>query len=102
MIATTIAGSPPKPAWLAEPEKLWAPWRLEGDALVEGQQDPGPGNHPSRMTPGRDQLDQLRAITRAQADRELLRTRHDLNSSQPSIDGKSGPHIPIRLEATRH
>ena len=30
MIETTIAGSLPKPAWLAEPEKLWAPWRLEG------------------------------------------------------------------------
>ena len=39
MIKTTIAGSLPKPAWLAEPEKLWAPWRLEGDALIEGQQD---------------------------------------------------------------
>jgi len=36
---TTIAGSLPKPAWLAEPEMIWAPWRLEGDDLVEGQQD---------------------------------------------------------------
>ncbi len=39
MITTTIAGSLPKPSWLAEPEKLWAPWRLEGDALTRGQQD---------------------------------------------------------------
>lgn len=39
MIKTTIAGSLPKPSWLAEPEKLWAPWHLEGDTLVEGQQD---------------------------------------------------------------
>ncbi len=39
MITTTVAGSLPKPAWLAEPEKLWAPWRLEGDALIEGQRD---------------------------------------------------------------
>ena len=39
MITTTVAGSLPKPAWLAEPEKLWAPWRLEGDDLIEGQQD---------------------------------------------------------------
>ncbi len=38
MIETTIAGSLPKPAWLAEPERLWAPWRLEGEALKEGQQ----------------------------------------------------------------
>ncbi|MDF2371532.1 MAG: methionine synthase [Rhizobiaceae bacterium] len=39
MIKTTVAGSLPKPSWLAEPEKLWAPWRLEGAGLVEGQRD---------------------------------------------------------------
>ncbi|MCP5371443.1 MAG: methionine synthase [Hyphomicrobiales bacterium] len=39
MIETTIAGSLPKPSWLAEPEKLWAPWRLEGADLVQGQRD---------------------------------------------------------------
>jgi 5-methyltetrahydropteroyltriglutamate--homocysteine methyltransferase len=39
MIETTIAGSLPKPVWLAEPEKLWASWRLSGAALREGQRD---------------------------------------------------------------
>jgi len=39
MLKTTTAGSLPKPAWLAEPEALWAPWRLEGDDLVRGKQD---------------------------------------------------------------
>jgi 5-methyltetrahydropteroyltriglutamate--homocysteine methyltransferase len=39
LLATTIAGSLPKPAWLAEPEKLWAPWKLEGPALDEGKRD---------------------------------------------------------------
>jgi 5-methyltetrahydropteroyltriglutamate--homocysteine methyltransferase len=39
MITTTVAGSLPKPAWLAEPEKLWAPWRLSGAELLEGQRD---------------------------------------------------------------
>ncbi len=38
MIPTTIAGSLPKPDWLAEPEKLWAAWKHEGAALVEAQQ----------------------------------------------------------------
>jgi 5-methyltetrahydropteroyltriglutamate--homocysteine methyltransferase len=33
MFETTLAGSLPKPAWLAEPEKLWATWRHEGEAL---------------------------------------------------------------------
>jgi 5-methyltetrahydropteroyltriglutamate--homocysteine methyltransferase len=39
MLETTIAGSLPKPAWLAEPERLWAPWRLAGDDLVMAQRD---------------------------------------------------------------
>ena len=39
MFTTTIAGSLPKPAWLAEPEKLWAPWRLSGAELDQGKRD---------------------------------------------------------------
>ena len=39
LLQTTIAGSLPKPAWLAEPKALWAPWRLEGAALAEGIED---------------------------------------------------------------
>lgn len=39
LLPTTIVGSLPKPSWLAQPEILWSPWSLEGDALVEGKQD---------------------------------------------------------------
>jgi len=39
MLKTTIAGSLPKPSWLAEPEELWAPWRLEGAELEQGKRD---------------------------------------------------------------
>jgi 5-methyltetrahydropteroyltriglutamate--homocysteine methyltransferase len=39
LLRTTIAGSLPKPSWLAEPEALWAAWKLEGPALVEAQRD---------------------------------------------------------------
>jgi len=39
VLLTTIAGSLPKPAWLAEPERLWAPWRLAPDTLGAGQRD---------------------------------------------------------------
>jgi 5-methyltetrahydropteroyltriglutamate--homocysteine methyltransferase len=39
MYKTTIAGSLPKPGWLAEPEKLWAPWRLAGEDLERGKRD---------------------------------------------------------------
>jgi 5-methyltetrahydropteroyltriglutamate--homocysteine methyltransferase len=39
MLQTTLAGSLPKPLWLAEPERLWAPWKLEGAALDHGRRD---------------------------------------------------------------
>ena len=39
MLETTIAGSLPKPSWLAQPETLWSEWKLQGDELVEGKQD---------------------------------------------------------------
>jgi 5-methyltetrahydropteroyltriglutamate--homocysteine methyltransferase len=39
LLQTTIAGSLPKPPWLAPPSQLWAPWLLEGEALVEGKRD---------------------------------------------------------------
>ena len=39
MLDTTIAGSLPKPAWLAKPRMLWAPWQLHGEALVEAKRD---------------------------------------------------------------
>jgi len=39
MFPTTIAGSLPKPSWLAEPDKLWPQWRLSGDDLAKGKLD---------------------------------------------------------------
>src|SRR5436309_3621072 len=39
MLATTIAGSLPKPAWLAEPGTLWAPWRVARESLAGAQRD---------------------------------------------------------------
>lgn len=39
LLPTSTAGSLPKPSWLAQPETLWSPWRLEGDQLIEGKED---------------------------------------------------------------
>jgi hypothetical protein len=39
LLQTTIAGSLPKPAWLAPPGQLWAPWLLADQQLVEGKRD---------------------------------------------------------------
>lgn len=39
MFPTTIAGSLPKPEWLAEPNMLWAPWKSQGDELLRAKRD---------------------------------------------------------------
>jgi 5-methyltetrahydropteroyltriglutamate--homocysteine methyltransferase len=39
LFPTTIAGSLPKPEWLAEPNVLWAPWKSEGAELVRAKRD---------------------------------------------------------------
>ena len=39
LFPTTIAGSLPKPEWLAEPNTLWAPWKSKGDELARAKRD---------------------------------------------------------------
>jgi 5-methyltetrahydropteroyltriglutamate--homocysteine methyltransferase len=39
LFPTTIAGSLPKPEWLAEPNTLWAPWRSKGEELSRAKRD---------------------------------------------------------------
>jgi 5-methyltetrahydropteroyltriglutamate--homocysteine methyltransferase len=39
MFQTTIAGSLPKPAWLAETGKLWPAWRAAGEELAQAKRD---------------------------------------------------------------
>lgn len=39
MFPSTVAGSLPKPSWLAEPNKLWPQWRQQGDELARAKLD---------------------------------------------------------------
>lgn len=39
LLPTSTAGSLPKPGWLAQPQTLWSPWKLQGDELASGKQD---------------------------------------------------------------
>ena len=39
LFPTTIAGSLPKPEWLAEPNMLWAPWKSDGAELARAKRD---------------------------------------------------------------
>ena len=56
LIPATVAGSLPKPAWLAEPEKLWAAWRPAARSSPPQSrtrprlaQDPGGCRHRHRL-----------------------------------------------------
>src|SRR3954452_6881271 len=39
LFPTTVAGSLPKPEWLAEPNTLWAPWKSKGAELARAKRD---------------------------------------------------------------
>jgi 5-methyltetrahydropteroyltriglutamate--homocysteine methyltransferase len=39
MFPATVAGSLPKPSWLAEPDKLWPQWKLSGAELAAAKLD---------------------------------------------------------------
>jgi 5-methyltetrahydropteroyltriglutamate--homocysteine methyltransferase len=39
LFPTTVAGSLPKPEWLAEPNTLWAPWKASGPELTQAKRD---------------------------------------------------------------
>jgi 5-methyltetrahydropteroyltriglutamate--homocysteine methyltransferase len=39
MFETTIAGSLPKPFWLAETDKLWPAWKASGEELAKAKRD---------------------------------------------------------------
>ena len=39
LLPTSTAGSLPKPSWIAQPETLWSPWKLQGEELIDGKQD---------------------------------------------------------------
>ena len=39
MFRTAIAGSLPKPAWLAETHKLWPQWKAQGEELLQAKKD---------------------------------------------------------------
>lgn len=39
LLPTSTAGSLPKPSWLARPEQLWSPWKLQDQELIDGKRD---------------------------------------------------------------
>ena len=81
LLQTTIAGSLPKPSWLAPPNQLWAPWLLDGEQLAEAKRDA------VRLVVG----DQERAGIDIVSDGEQTR-RHFVTTFIENLDGVDFEH----------
>jgi 5-methyltetrahydropteroyltriglutamate--homocysteine methyltransferase len=114
LLPTAIVGSLPKPSWLAEPERLWSPWRLEGDALVEGKQDALRVVVQEQRRRGIDVLsdgeqtrqhfvttfiEHLSGVDFEQ--RETVRIRDRYDASVPSVVGDVGRDHPVFVDDAR-
>ena len=56
LFPTTIAGSLPKPEWLAEPNTLWAPWKSSGEVLARAKAEAVSDLAPQAFVIGADQV----------------------------------------------
>ena len=111
LLPTSTAGSLPKPSWLSEPETLWSPWRLEGDALVEGKQDALRITVEEQRYAGIDILSDgeqtrqhfvttfIEHLSGVDFDhRETVRIRNRYDASVPTVVGAVGREKPVFVE----
>jgi len=114
LLPTSTAGSLPKPSWLAQPEQLWSPWKLEGDALVEGKQDALRLSLQEQQHAGIDivsdgeQTRQHFVTTFIEglsgvdfAKRETVRIRNRYDASVPTVVGAVSRSKPVFVEDAR-
>ena len=93
LLQTTIAGSLPKPAWLAEPKKLWAPWLLEGARLDEGKRDA------MRLVLGDQEAAGIDIVTDGEQTRRHFVTTFIENLDGVDFEHKKTVHIRNRYDA---
>lgn len=111
LLPTSIVGSLPKPSWLAEPETLWSPWKLAGDALVEGKQDALRGAVQEQRQRGIDIIsdgeqtrqhfvttfiEHLSGVDFEQ--RETVRIRDRYDASVPTVVGAVSREMPVFVD----
>lgn len=114
ILPTSTAGSLPKPSWLAEPETLWSPWKLQGQELTDGKQDA------LRVALQEQQLAGLDIVSDGEqsrqhfvttfiehlggvdfAKRELIRIRNRYEASVPTVVGAVSRQKPVFVEDAR-
>jgi 5-methyltetrahydropteroyltriglutamate--homocysteine methyltransferase len=111
LLPTSTAGSLPKPSWLAEPEKLWAPWKLEGSELSAAKQDALRVSLSEQIAAGIDIVgdgEQTRQhfvttfiehLTGVDFDkRETVRIRNRYDASVPTVVGAVSREKPVFVE----
>ncbi|WP_120430859.1 methionine synthase [Acinetobacter baylyi] len=111
VLPTSTAGSLPKPSWIAEPEKLWSPWKLEGDDLVQGKRDALLVSLQEQLHAGIDivsdgeQTRQHFVTTFIEhldgvdfAKRETVRIRNRYDASVPTVVGAVSRQKPVFVE----
>lgn len=114
LLPTSTAGSLPKPSWLAEPETLWSPWKLESDELLEGKQDALCLSLQEQQQAGIDivsdgeQTRQHFVTTFIEnlsgvdfAKREVVRIRNRYDASVPTVVGAVARQKPVFVEDAR-
>ncbi|WP_319381512.1 methionine synthase [Thiomicrorhabdus sp.] len=114
LLPTSTVGSLPKPAWLAEPETLWSPWKLHGDELIEGKQDALRVTLQEQINAGIDivsdgeQTRQHFVTTFIEhldgvdfEKRETVRIRNRYDASVPSVVGAVSRQKPVFVEDAR-
>ncbi|MDP4535316.1 methionine synthase [Alkalimonas collagenimarina] len=114
LLPTSTAGSLPKPSWLAQPETLWSPWKLQGQELTDGKQDA------LRVALQEQQLAGLDIVSDGEqsrqhfvttfiehldgvdfAKRELVRIRNRYEASVPTVVGAVSRQKPVFVDDAR-
>lgn len=114
LLPTSTAGSLPKPSWLADPELLWAPWKLSNEQLEEGKQDALRLSLQEQQSAGIDivsdgeQTRQHFVTTFIEhlsgvdfEKRETVRIRNRYDASVPTVVGEVSRQKPVFVEDAR-
>lgn len=114
LLPTSTAGSLPKPSWLAEPEKLWSPWKLQDAELADGKRDALCLSLQEQQHAGIDivsdgeQTRQHFVTTFIEhldgvdfARRETVRIRNRYDASVPTVAGPVSRQKPVFVEDAR-
>ena len=107
MFETTLAGSLPKPSWLATPNVLWAPWTLTGAPLQEAKEDAPRPEIGAWVPPAERKDDVVPAVAPVQAPRRTKLTQAEgadkvfdlpqpMNDNEVVVRPVSKPLLPER------